>query len=1010
MQIYLDNTIPVLDAIEEQENLEDLGFPIPALFDRANSFFNPLGELPARGWFLLESDILVNLDLNGFHSIRLVDDAGNFVKLNNLLVASEPQAVTGGDPGDPNTVYLLELADQRHLLAAEALGVACWRQYNVRAPGYAFHFLLGSLNFLGTSSCTLTLGSTSVTGGLAGVAAGDQLSGTGLLVGTDVLSTSGGGAFTATVAAVATGASTISFYRPWTWLQLVQDLWGLMTSWLGPIPTALPFSPDGIPEGWIFPGMNAWTALSQVLNRIGCAVRFDPTANTNQYSIVRIGSSTTAGAAAITRLLIAAAGRLCYDAQFLGGALYGRIPGSVTTYFHRQELDSGTEQSTTDGANNWLSNAYASVTTLGSSITTAANFADPGIIHALWDDLPALFDATGTLTNLTALGTRAAERTADYYRGLLYPGGERLDQTYQGIVKVQPGETLKSVTWRQDQAGIGGDGLGGLVTDVVRHPYPVLPIDRPGGHGGGGCDDCLTSTQVRVPDFGPMYPITVERKQMVRVKRKTPSGITTTADSARRWPGKVQRIIPGYLIPYTTLTTPITSGDTSITTTVPFSGLTLPFGITIDDEQLLATSGTNPYGVTRAQNGTTAAAHPNGVTVTPYPYTDAEDCQVYDANGATLTPGEVYEGRLSGTTGGLPLYQVTADGSTGALIARISASGSIGIIGVGPTTTLTADLLNGDTTMTVADTTIFPTATLWFCIDGHIVAGTVATSTTVTITAWPNGTETSGTTVQAGSNVYGWVEQAMIADGVWKSKPGGRFSSDSNGCVFGAPDLAMNVLTNNTTSADGLVRLTPIAGSPLWLAEPICSASYYSSGFLTQTGTQNIGGLKNFKQGLLEFEGTTGSNIGTHIQIGFSAQTGFQQFGVSAGSLVVGTMGAIAGTDCGTICATANGGVAIIVCGLVGDSGSRFRCLGNDGLTGAITTGEVFTGGIWTGANGSPPDVTFHNVTVTNTSSYGGMITSNGGITDNFGVVFNGAVNFFKKGSLSSDGGSFADR
>jgi hypothetical protein len=55
---------PAQCALAEAANLQRLTLPMPPNFARANSLLNPLGESPARGWFLMLHGDLAKLDLD----------------------------------------------------------------------------------------------------------------------------------------------------------------------------------------------------------------------------------------------------------------------------------------------------------------------------------------------------------------------------------------------------------------------------------------------------------------------------------------------------------------------------------------------------------------------------------------------------------------------------------------------------------------------------------------------------------------------------------------------------------------------------------------------------------------------------------------------------------------------------------------------------------------------------------------------------------------------------------
>jgi hypothetical protein len=91
--------------------------------------------------------------------------------------------------------------------------------------------------------------------------------------------------------------------------------------------------------------------------------------------------------------------------------------------------------------------------------------AESGIYHPLWDDMPAIYDDTETLTNSSALNDRAQERADDYYRMLREEGGGRYVRRYAGLLDLVPGSTVDYVWWSADSSN-------GIFTDVLRQPPP----------------------------------------------------------------------------------------------------------------------------------------------------------------------------------------------------------------------------------------------------------------------------------------------------------------------------------------------------------------------------------------------------------------------------------------------------------------------------------------------------------------------------------------------------------
>ncbi len=175
----------------------------------------------------------------------------------------------------------------------------------------------------------------------------------------------------------------------WTWQEIVNDL----STILGIAPPTLPFTPDGTPESFVFYApYSAWDALCDVLDRIACAVKYDPEGDS--FAIVRLGTADPAAAGA--------AEELQRDRTWDGystEAVRAWRPQKVRVVFDRLPLP-------TDGS----SPVYTVDVTL--AVTPGA---PAGTYVQLQDDEVAQ-GATGPAANAAALASRASERAADWVR------------------------------------------------------------------------------------------------------------------------------------------------------------------------------------------------------------------------------------------------------------------------------------------------------------------------------------------------------------------------------------------------------------------------------------------------------------------------------------------------------------------------------------------------------------------------------------------------------------------
>lgn len=433
---------PILDPAVELANLQLQGLPVPPEFYKCNSLLNPLGRPCARGWLLMTRRNAEAIGVDSLHDLTLETDR-HAVTVKSLVITKEPKCILPGkEAEDPLSPMLLEVADARWRVHNPHFCVPASKQYNVRAGAYqaaggATAYLVDSLN--------------------------------------------GGSA--------------------WTWQTMVSDLWTLMAAQLGAAATyaTLPFTPDGTPEGWVFPGVSAWGALCDVLDRLCCAVAWDH--ETGLYSIVRVGADDAAAEARLAQL----DGRRLGDSEFLS-VTRGKVPHSVRVYFHRRDTFAGSEQTGTRATSDaWQTSAVYSVDVAGGYAGS-----ESGTYAVVWDDLPALYDGSGALSNGAALSTRAAERAADYYRALR-TGGARLHHTYSGPVDgLAPGSLVKGIAFRQQF-----DNATAWVTEVVRSPVPVAPDEY------GGWVECCGSTATRPPAFGPTWPVDVQLSEVIEIANGT---------------------------------------------------------------------------------------------------------------------------------------------------------------------------------------------------------------------------------------------------------------------------------------------------------------------------------------------------------------------------------------------------------------------------------------------------------------------------------------------------------
>jgi len=312
----------------------------------------------------------------------------------------------------------------------------------------------------------------------------------------------------------------------WTWQTMVTDIWNNMSStYRGTAPT-LADTPDGTPEGFRFVGVSAWDALFVVLGKLQMTVAYDPIADS--FTIVDSGLSQEGLAKAKTD----AANTLVYDFDPEVNTPLTE-PATIRVFFPRREVAHGIEIDSADSSN-WENTPYVSKDT-ASGISDAA----AGTIVAIWDDLQALVDASGSNTNSAALVTRAAE-VADDYASRVSVSDNRDKLLYAGITTTMlPGEEVREVKWRDY-----GDG-DGLITEVTQGPDGESPLVSCSGN--APSSPWPITEHLATPDLSrnthPLYPRVSQHVQAD--DGATASGEDLTANASGLYPGFVRRWAEG---------------------------------------------------------------------------------------------------------------------------------------------------------------------------------------------------------------------------------------------------------------------------------------------------------------------------------------------------------------------------------------------------------------------------------------------------------------------------------
>lgn len=217
--------------------------------------------------------------------------------------------------------------------------------------------------------------------------------------------------------------ATLNAGSLWTWQTMLNDMWQFLPGG-GTMPT-LPGTPDPSPQNWRFIGVSAWDAFHAILNKLNWTTIYNPL--TAAWTIIDLGTATQSGLSAIEQQ---------YRYDLLDTESYEsvglRVPRTIRVFFHAYQLNNGEQ--------------WQEIPATTRDVLTGVTGAASGTILPIWDDLPALYSVSGSLSNAAALTTRAAERTAHLALQLQQARGRRV---YSGIAKnFLPGTEIREVTWK----------------------------------------------------------------------------------------------------------------------------------------------------------------------------------------------------------------------------------------------------------------------------------------------------------------------------------------------------------------------------------------------------------------------------------------------------------------------------------------------------------------------------------------------------------------------------------
>lgn len=278
---------------------------------------------------------------------------------------------------------------------------------------------------------------------------------------------------------------------PYTWQEMLDVVW---PTWLSTTAPTLPFTPHGTPIGFDFRGLSPYEAVGIILARIGCALRYVP--RTGEYEVDRVG--VLAGQSTEQDELAEKYKQYLDDELHYFDPTITVFPKGVAVNFHKRTTQPGSENTyPLDGGDSgqWMTGMVHTKYIDG----TANNFGSGATVldntyAALWDDLPAEVDFSGTLTNSSDVDVRAQERCDKFYEGLCR-ASQRYREGYSVALPFEPSGICRGVL-------LATGGNGDWYTERYNHPRFMLAAGKNGEFEIAG----NATTLNRPPILGPTLP------------------------------------------------------------------------------------------------------------------------------------------------------------------------------------------------------------------------------------------------------------------------------------------------------------------------------------------------------------------------------------------------------------------------------------------------------------------------------------------------------------------------
>lgn len=414
------NQFPLVDPRCVREHRERFRRDCFTELELANSFYMTSGRWPDQGWILLDRRSLDQISQYATDLQLTICDYVNSPLTITDLSLVQARCVTKGQSSDPDAIYLVQVTSTQGVIYNPWFQTPVNAYYNIRAPGYSEKFFDWSMN-----------GS-----------------------------------------------------NPWTWGQMLNNLWDRAPSQLGSYP-GLPSLPQGTPEGWAFPGVSLWESICHILDHLGFAIA----GSYPDLTIVEPGAADEDFEALVARYREPPSLQFCLedDMEYSDGGA-GRAPGQVVVYFHRRQDTYGTEETIRYDSFNWGASPAYTVTVSAPGTRWAGA---PGTAF-LWDDFTVRYDQ-----NQNAIGADVAianaiaiERVQAFYNKLFRGTEGFMRQVYSGVLPFTTGSLVDGVRWyntgyldangrTKDYCGWRTEIIRGYAWEEVTFPLTLQGITGP---------------------------------------------------------------------------------------------------------------------------------------------------------------------------------------------------------------------------------------------------------------------------------------------------------------------------------------------------------------------------------------------------------------------------------------------------------------------------------------------------------------------------------------------------